>query len=306
MIYIHDRYNAASNWHRIVTFFFKNCCEGLEDFIAGFSQRQPHGDFQRQGAFLFGGKRMTEEKLKAILDDHQLWTEGKGGFRANLNGAMLDSASLRGASLRGASLDGASLDGASLDDANLDSAMLDGANLNGANLRGAKLNGAILDSASLDGAILDGASLRGASLRGASLDGANLNGANLNDASLDDASLDGANLIGAMLDGASLNSANLNGANLNDANLNDAILEGASLDFSSLPLSCGGLRWKIDRRIAAQLAYHFCSMECSDPYFIKARNEILDFANQFHRVNECGRLVPIEKDGRYESKKGGE
>jgi uncharacterized protein YjbI with pentapeptide repeats len=269
MIYIHDRYNAASNWHRIVTFFFKNGCEGLEDFIAGFSQRQPQGDFQCQGAFLFGGKRMTEAKLKAILDEHQLWTEGKGGFRASLNGVILDGVILDGAILNGASLRGASLRGASL---------------GGANLRGASLGGANLDGANLEGANLDGANL----------DGVILDDANLDDANLDGASLDGANLRGASLDGASLRGANLRGAILEGAILEGAILEGANLDFSSLPFRCGGLRWKIDRRIAAQLAYHFCSMECSDPDFIKARNEILDFANQFHRVNECGRLVPIE------------
>jgi hypothetical protein len=54
------------------------------------------------------------------------------------------------------------------------------------------------------------------------------------------------------------------------------------------------LRWKIDRRIAAQLAYHFCSMGCDDPDFIRARNGILDFANGFHRADECGRLLPAE------------
>jgi uncharacterized protein YjbI with pentapeptide repeats len=98
-----------------------------------------------------------------------------------------------------------------------------------------------------------------------------------------------ANLSGADLYAADLREADLYGADLREANLS-----GARLDFSVLPLRCGGLRWKIDARIAAQIAYHFCSMECDDPDFIRVRNNMLDFANRFHRVDECGRLLPIQ------------
>ena len=93
---------------------------------------------------------------------------------------------------------------------------------------------------------------------------------------------------------ADLSNANLRHADLRYADLSQADLSEANLDFSCLPLRCGGLRWKIDKRIAAQIAYHFCSMECDDPDFITARNSILDFANRFHRVDECGRLMPVE------------
>jgi hypothetical protein len=31
-------------------------------------------------------------------------------------------------------------------------------------------------------------------------------------------------------------------------------------------------------------------MQCDDEEYIKMRNSILAFANQFHRVNECGVL----------------
>jgi hypothetical protein len=51
---------------------------------------------------------------------------------------------------------------------------------------------------------------------------------------------------------------------------------------------------KTDRRIAAQIAYHFCCLNCDDPDYLRARNAILDFANTFHRVEKCGRLEPIE------------
>ena len=82
------------------------------------------------------------------------------------------------------------------------------------------------------------------------------------------------------------------------ANLRGADLRGADLDFSCWPLWCGSLGAVVDRRIASQIAYHFCSLVCDEPGYIKARNAILDFANEFHRVNKCGYLEPIEgKEG---------
>lgn len=72
-----------------------------------------------------------------------------------------------------------------------------------------------------------------------------------------------------------------------------ANLRRADLDFSCWPLWCGSLAVKVCKRIAVQLAYHFCRLDCDDPEYIAARNAILDFANQFHRVGECGKL---EKD----------
>lgn len=82
----------------------------------------------------------------------------------------------------------------------------------------------------------------------------------------------------------------LRGANLCGADLCGADLRGAYLDYSAWPLWCGGLHVKTDKRIMCQLAYHFCAQDCDDPEYIAARNAILDFANQFHRVDECGRL----------------
>lgn len=89
---------------------------------------------------------------------------------------------------------------------------------------------------------------------------------------------------------ADLSGANLSRANLRRADLSRANLSGASLDYACWPLWCGGLHVKTDRRIMAQLAYHFCAQDCDDPDYIRARNAILDFANSFHRVDECGRL----------------
>jgi hypothetical protein len=116
------------------------------------------------------------------------------------------------------------------------------------------------------------------------------------------ADLRDADLHGANLSKADLYRANLSEADLHGANLSGADLYQANLDFASLPLRCGGLHWKIDQRIAAQLAYHFCSMECDDSDFVRIRNGMLDFANQFYRVKECGILTPKEpKTGEKET-----
>ena len=90
---------------------------------------------------------------------------------------------------------------------------------------------------------------------------------------------------------ADLSGANLRGANLSGADLRGANLRGANLDFSCLPLWCGGLQLKVDKRLACQLAYHLCSMQCDDAEYLKMRNSILGFANQFHRADECGILT---------------
>ena len=89
--------------------------------------------------------------------------------------------------------------------------------------------------------------------------------------------------------------ADLREANLREANLRRADLWGANLDYSVWPLWCGGLNVKTDKRIMAQLAYHFCAQDCDDPEYIKARNAILWFANQFHRADECGELERKEE-----------
>ena len=131
-------------------------------------------------------------------------------------------------------------------------------------------------------------------LRGADLRGADLRGANLSNANLRGADLSNANLRGADLRGADLRGADLGGANLRSADLRGADLRGADLDYSCYPLWCGSLHLKADKRLACQLAYHLCSMQCDDADYIKMRNSILGFANQFHRVDECGELEERE------------
>ena len=62
---------------------------------------------------------MEASELKAVLDAHALWLQGKGGERANLRSADLQGANLRSANLRSADLQGADLQGANLRSAGL-------------------------------------------------------------------------------------------------------------------------------------------------------------------------------------------
>ena len=81
---------------------------------------------------------------------------------------------------------------------------------------------------------------------------------------------------------------------LRGADLSNANLSNANLDYSCYPLWCGSLHLKANKRLACQLAYHLCSMQCDDADYVKMRNSILGFANQFHRVDECGELKERE------------
>ena len=118
--------------------------------------------------------------------------------------------------------------------------------------------------------------------------------ANLRGAVLREADLRGADLRGANLWKADLRGADLRGANLWKADLRGADLRGANLDYSCWPLWCASLGVKVCKRIAAQLAYHFCRLDCDDPEVVAAQNALIPLANQFHRVGECGRLKPKE------------
>ena len=112
---------------------------------------------------------MEASKLNQILEQHKFWIDGRGGKRANLEGANLKYANLRDANLRDANLRDANLEGAHLRDAYFYRANLTGANLTGANLTGAYLRDADLEGANLTDANLEGADLRDANLTDAIL-----------------------------------------------------------------------------------------------------------------------------------------
>ena len=138
-------------------------------------------------------------------------------------------------------------------------------------------------------ASLSHADLRGAYLRGEDLSHADLSNANLSGAYLRDANLKYANLRDVDLTGADLRGANLTGADLTGANLRDT-----NLDYSCLPLWCGSLEAHFDDKQLVQIAYHLVksglqSKNASE----EAKTELsklIDFANKFHRVNECGEI----------------
>ena len=135
------------------------------------------------------------------------------------------------------------------------------------------------------------ADLCDADLRCANLRGADLRGANLIYANLRGADLRGANLI----------YANLRGANLKGADLIYADLRGANIDYSAFPLWCGGLDVHIDDRIAIQLLYHlvrnvlYSKNTSEELKSLLGQKDIVRVANQFHRVDECGRIEVTEQ-----------
>ena len=139
------------------------------------------------------------------------------------------------------------------------------------------------------------ANLRDADLKGANLPCANLPCANLRDANLRGADLPFANLRGANLRGANLRGADLQRANLRGADLRGANLRGANLDYSFLPLWCGSKGTIVDRRIAAQIAAHFCALVCDDEDYQAARTAILEFAKTSHRAVDLGLVEEREK-----------
>ena len=135
-----------------------------------------------------------------------------------------------------------------------------------------------------------------ADLSYANLRDANLSDANLSDADLRSANLSSANLSYANLSYANLSYANLRNADLRSANLSDADLSYANLDFSCWPLWCGSLNVHIDEKQATQQLYHLLkNVQYSKNISAKYKKELLlktivRKANEFHRVDECGKI----------------
>lgn len=103
---------------------------------------------------------------------------------------------------------------------------------------------------------------------------------------------------------ADLCDADLSGADLRGADLHEANLRGADLDYSCLPLWCGSLTANFDDQHLKQIAYHLVraglhSKNASEETK-RELAKILDFANGFHRAEECGILENPFKDGKEE------
>lgn len=155
-----------------------------------------------------------------------------------------------------------------------------------ANLREANLREANLREADLHRADLHRADLHGADLNRADLHGADLHGADLREA----------DLYGADLYGADLRWADLHGANLHGANLREADLYGADIDYASWPIWCGSLSVKADSKIVRQLLYHTLQTAINSDIDEELKNvlfsrKLIDQANRFHRVEECGKII---------------
>lgn len=92
-------------------------------------------------------------------------------------------------------------------------------------------------------------------------------------------------------------------ANLRYANLRDADLSGANLDFSCFPLWCGGLDVHLDDKQAIQLLYHlvrnvqYSENTSAELKALLLQPQIIDKANQFHRVEECGK-IELKEEGK--------
>ena len=120
--------------------------------------------------------------------------------------------------------------------------------------------------------------------------------ADLQRADLRDADLRDANIRRANIQRADLRDADLRGTDLRDANIQRTDLRGADIDYSAWPLWCGSLEAYIDDRIAIQLLYHLLRPVQASPYVsqeIKERlltDDLIDLANRFHRVEECGEI----------------
>ena len=136
------------------------------------------------------------------------------------------------------------------------------------------------------------ADLRGADLRYAYLCYADLRYADLYGANLRNADLYGADLRNACLADVDLRDADLRNVSLHGVNLSGADLSGAILDYSELPLWCGSLTANFDDKQLKQIAYHLVKSglksENASAETKKELRKLIDFANSFHRAEECG------------------
>ena len=125
---------------------------------------------------------------------------------------------------------------------------------------------------------------------------ADFNYANLGGVILSRADLRRTNLIGTILIRADLRHTDLRHTNLYRTNLTHADLRGANLDFSQLNLSCDGLDFIIDERIAKQITYHLLNlMQTSDLDTNKIfKKSVYNWVNSSHLIYEHG-LDEIEE-----------
>lgn len=92
--------------------------------------------------------------------------------------------------------------------------------------------------------------------------------------------------------------ADLRNADLRYADLLGADLRNADIDYSCIPMWCGSLSAHFDDRQLAQIAYHLVkaglhSKNASAGTKLELK-KLAEFANTFHRAEECG-LIKLEE-----------
>ena len=79
-----------------------------------------------------------------------------------------------------------------------------------------------------------------------------------------------------------------------------ADLGGANIDYSHLPLWCGSLRVHFDNRQIIQILFHLLYIVSFSKYANEELRktlltpELCELANKFHRVDECGKISPMD------------
>jgi hypothetical protein len=92
------------------------------------------------------------------------------------------------------------------------------------------------------------------------------------------ADLSYADLSYANLRRANLRNADLRNADLENADLCYADLSYADIDYTGWQLSCKTYNVTVDKNIAAQIAMHFCWLNCNDEEVKQAQEELKPLA----------------------------
>lgn len=140
----------------------------------------------------------------------------------------------------------------------------------------------------------------------ANMKGADLRTVNMNRADMRGVNMQRANMLHADMQYANMQCANMQHADMRSADMRSAEMQrtdmqGADLDYSAWPLCCGSLKAYVDDRIAIQLLYHTLSVVQYSPYVSEdvkrtlLTRDVVDEANRFHRVDECGKLKTWEE-----------
>lgn len=126
--------------------------------------------------------------------------------------------------------------------------------------------------------------------------------ANMQHANMQYADMRGTNLRNANMQHANMQDVNLQDADMRGADMRDADMRDADIDYSAWPLWCGSLKAHVDDRIAIQLLYHTLSVVQHSPYVsdelkrVLLTEPVVDIANRFHRVDECGKLETYKEE----------